>query len=266
MTSLPEGQPQDEPNPSPEAMMQALIDGPANADGASPEATSDAAPSQPVPIPVPEAPTAPSEQAPAETPPPPSAEILEAQRQLAERDEQIAAFQRQAAEQKQRQTVADQQARVAEIQQNAAQYKGELETTDGLTPELANRIAQERANHQYQILQMQQESGAKVEAAQAIATQYGISPEALMAMDSPGAMQSEAKRLSETGALRKEMADMRAEMARTLAPIQTFAGNSGATPATPDDATRIARMGDRENPEAITDDSIKWFKDYIAQG
>lgn len=261
-TASPEGQTSDEPNPSPEAMMQALIDGPAPADGASPEATSDAAPSQPVPIPVPEAPAVP----PAETPAPPSAEILEAQRQLAESNERIAAFERQFVEQEQRQSVADQQAQVAKLQQDAVTFQAQLENQDGLTPQKAQEWAQERANYEYRIFTAERESVAKVQAAQALSQKHGVSTEALMAMNNPAAMQIEAQRLSDNKKSDARIDALEKRIADTLAPIQNFAGAGASAPPLANDAARIARMGDRENPEPITDDSIKWFKDYIAQG
>ncbi len=245
MTTPPEETPV--PPPSQGDMLAVL------AADAPPSAPTEPETSQTSPEPQP-SPTETPESPPAAVPPAPPDPELERLRQSNVEYERIIA------EQQQANAAAMRQQQQAQLQQQAQQYQQELQDEDGISPERAAKIATRDALLRQQLYNSQVEYQAKASTAQHYATQYGVPAESLMAMTSPDAMESEAKRQTQTNALQKQIDDLRAKVGQTIAPVQHFDGGSGASPALNNDANFIAAMGNHENPLPLNEEFIKRFK------
>lgn len=255
--------PEDNPTPSPAPgdMLAALNGAPDDSASAPPEAEAGTSP-QPATTPEPQATP---EGTPAEPTPSPTPEATELNRQLEERNQQIAQYEQVIAEQRQANAAAERQQQAAQIQANSRQYQQQLQDEHGISPELAAQIATRDARMAQSLVSQQAELQAKNQTAQGFATQYGVSVDSLLNMDSPLAMEAEAKRQSEGAGFQKQLDELRAQVSQSLAPVQNFAGGAGASPALNTDANFLAGMGDAANPSDITEDSKKRFWQIVGR-
>lgn len=122
---------------------------------------------------------------------------------------------------KQQQAMA-QQAQTAQLKQQSDLYKNQLEER-GIDPATAQYIATNQANAQGQVYAMQAEFEARYTVAQMVATKHNIDMNTIVQLDSPDAMEAEARRLSEVSTLRTEMDELR----RQINPPQAFDTSQG---------------------------------------
>ena len=118
----------------------------------------------------------------------------------------------------------------AQLETQKAQYQQNLEQ-QGHSYDTAQVIAdhwvqsrREIANHKQQIDGAAQETQAKIQSAQLIATQHGIDAQALMAYDTPNAMASAAKSMAENKNLKARLE----RLEKAQVPPQTFDSSQSA--------------------------------------
>lgn len=117
---------------------------------------------------------------------------------------------------KQQQAVS-RQAQTAQLKTQSDLYKNQL-TNRGIDDETAQYIASNQANAQQQVYSMQAEFEARYTVAQMVATKHSIDMNSIVQLDSPDAMEAEARRLSEVSTLRTEMDELR----KQINPPQAF--------------------------------------------
>tara|TARA_Y100000310_G_scaffold288138_1_gene313533 strand:+ start:116 stop:946 length:831 start_codon:yes stop_codon:yes gene_type:complete len=144
----------------------------------------------------------------------------------------------------------------AMVETQRAQYQQNLEQS-GHGTDAAQAIADNWAQAQKSVVQYKQqidgqaqETQAKVQAAQMIGTQHKVDPQALMVYNTPDAMQSAAKQMSENTSLRSRIEALE----KKQVPAQSFDAGQSAGTATGRDALRdkYAEGGDLTDAELAT--------------
>ena len=163
------------------------------------------------------------------TTPEPSQAEVDLQTRLDALETEKSAWEVQRTEYTKQQQEANRQARTAQLKTQSDTYKNQL-TNRGIDEETAQYIASNQANAQQQVYSMQAEFEARYTVAQMVATKHSIDMNSIVQLDSPDAMEAEARRLSEVSTLRTEMDELRKQINPPQA-FDTTQGKSANEPA-----------------------------------
>lgn len=223
-------------------------------DGEGAETPVQAAPTVPATPTAPAPAAQPTAQAPVApvAPVAPAAPDLAAQQETERLRQQVAEYQRKVQEQE------DEHA----LQTNVQQYKSYLENTLGLEANQAAAIAAQRGEdlkRQYELQRQGErqvaEAQAKVTVASRMAEQYKVPIQALLAYNSPQAMEQAAKGMQAQSTQAAEMKRMQDEinaLKKQTIPAQNFDNNRAAPIAGTDDNSLVDRYNSGERtPEVV---------------